>query len=162
MNQGIEHSLLDCPGKYTVKVATFTGTVVLDQKEIQKIQNGEKAMESSLGKADEKAHQLCEALRIKGYKAYEFHDLNSSIVTVGSFESVGTPRADGKIEINPEILAIMKTCGGPPELKPGKAQPNYLAVKSLAGIPFDFQPVPVEVPKRSISRELARRSTAAQ
>jgi hypothetical protein len=27
--------------------------------------------------------------------------------------------------------------------------------KSLVGIPFDIQPIPVEVPKRSISREIA-------
>ena len=42
MNKGVTHSLLDCPGKYTVKVATFTGAVVLDQQEIHKIQNGDK------------------------------------------------------------------------------------------------------------------------
>ncbi len=94
---------------------------------------------------------------MKGYEAYEFHDRFASIVTVGSFDSVGTPRADGKIEINPRIHAIMKTFGGPPGNGPGPARGNTVSVKSLAGIPFDYQPIPVEVPKRSISRELARR-----
>ena len=29
MNQGVEHSLLDCPGDYTVQVATFRGKTIL-------------------------------------------------------------------------------------------------------------------------------------
>ena len=29
MNSGVEHSLLDCPGKYTVKIATFKGKAIL-------------------------------------------------------------------------------------------------------------------------------------
>ncbi len=29
MNQGVDHSLLDCPGRYTVQVATFSGKTVL-------------------------------------------------------------------------------------------------------------------------------------
>ena len=29
MNQGVEHSLLDCPGRYTVQVATFRGKTIL-------------------------------------------------------------------------------------------------------------------------------------
>lgn len=156
MNKGVTHSLLDCPGKYTVKVATFTGAVVLDQQEIQKIQNGDKPFDSSLTKAAEKAHELTEALRIKGYEAYELHDRYASIVTVGSFDSVGTPRSDGKTEINPKIHAIMKTFGGESVKNVGPAS-GAMAMKSLAGINFDIQPIPVEVPKRSISRELARR-----
>ncbi len=42
-----------------------------------------------------------------GYDAYEFHDRSSSIVTVGSFDSVGTRRRRGKIEINPTVHKIM-------------------------------------------------------
>jgi hypothetical protein len=157
INKGVPNSLLDCPGRYTVKVATFTGTVELDQDKIRKIEDGQKQLDSSLAKAAEMAHRLTEALRIKGYEAYEFHDRCASMVTVGSFDSVGTPRPDGKTEINPQIHAIMKTFGGPPGNGLAPAGGNTVSVKSLAGIPFDFQPIPVEVPKRSISRELARR-----
>ena len=156
MNKNVPYSLLDCPGKFTVQVATFKGTVELDQKEIQKIERGEKKLGSSLAKAAEVAHELTLALRQKGYEAYEFHDRYASIVTVGSFNSVGTPRADGKIEINPTIHAIMKAFGGPPD-DTKQAQSGMLSVKSIIGIPLDYQPIPVEVPKRSISRELAQR-----
>ena len=87
---------------------------------------------------------------MKGWEAYEFHDRYASIVTVGSFNSVGTPRPDGKTEINPQVHAIMKTFGAE-KLPTGQYSP-----RSLAGIFMDVQPIPVEVPKRSISRELAR------
>lgn len=157
MNKGVTHSLLDCRGKYTVKVATFGGTVELDQRKIQEIQNGDKSLKSSLSSAAEMAHELTEALHMKGYDAYEFHDRVESIVTVGSFNSVGTPRPDGKTEINPQILAIMKVFGVAPETNGQQSDGRSVEVKHLAGIPFDYQPVPVEVPKRSISRELVRR-----
>ena len=160
MNDGVKNSLLDCPGKYTVQVAQFTGSVIIDQKEIHEIEQG-KQMRSSLADAAEKAHRLTEALRLKGYDAYEFHDRYASIVTVGSFDSVGTPRQDGKIEINPRVHAIMKTFGADqanvPNPAPGASSgvlPTKL--KTLAGIAFDIQPIPVEVPRRSISQEMAR------
>jgi hypothetical protein len=160
INKDVEHSLLDCPGKYTVQVARFTGEVTIDQRKIQEIQAGlgPKKDRQPLAEAAEKANELTKALRMKGYEAYEFHDRYASIVTVGSFDSVGTPRADGKTEINPKVLAIMKVFGGEmiDAQVPGQ-QGTPVKLKQLAGIYFDLQPLPVEVPKRSISRELARR-----
>ena len=42
MNSGVPHSLLDCPGPYTVKVATFTGhAVILDKKRQDAIDRGQ-------------------------------------------------------------------------------------------------------------------------
>ena len=163
MNKNVAHSLLDCPGKYTVQVAHFTGEVTIDQREIEDIEHGKTSMAKKTGQdrsplaiAAEKAHVLTDALRLKGYEAYEFHDRYASIVTVGSFDSVGLPRDDGKIEINPKIHAIMKTFGGDPMKIPGQP-PGAMSLKTLVDIPFDLQPIPVMVPKRSISRELARR-----
>ena len=43
MNKNVEHSLLDCPGKYTVQVAHFTGEVIINQSEIRAIESGAKA-----------------------------------------------------------------------------------------------------------------------
>ena len=113
MNKNVEHSLLDCPGKYTVQVAHFTGEVIINQGEIQAIETGAKtgpeSAKQGLAGAAEKAHELTEALRIKGWEAYEFHDRHASLVTVGSFNVVGTPRPDGKIEINPQIYHIIES-----------------------------------------------------
>ena len=154
MNEGIDHSLLDCPGKYTVQVAHFTGRVILDQGDIRAIENG-KEMDSKLIEAGEKAEKLAEALRLKGYEAYVLHDRHASIVTVGNFDSVGTPRADGRIEINRGVHAIMKTFGAEQMAVPGRAA-GVMKPKLLLGIPFDAQPIPVRVPRRSISSDYRR------
>jgi hypothetical protein len=149
MNKGVKYGLLECKKRYTVKVATFTGHVVLDQKKIEEIERG-RPVKSRLADAAEKAHQMTVALREKGFEAYEFHDRYSSMVTVGSFDSVGTPRSDGKIEINPQVHTIMTHFG--PDTKKDPAKPT---AQSLIGIPFDLQPMPVEVPQRSISSDYA-------
>jgi len=156
MNQDVPHSLLDCPGKYTVQVATFKGQVIIVQKEIQAIEEGKK-MESQLAKAAQKAHELTEALRLKGWEAYEFHDRYASIVTVGSFDSVGTTRPDGLIEMDPRIQTIMASFRGQPTNGPTPSGTLSTNVRMLVGIPFDAQPVLVQVPQRSIGHEMARR-----
>ena len=133
MNKNVTHSLLDCPGKYSVQVATFKGQVIIEQNEIEAIESGKKQFDGDLAEAAMKAHQLTEALRMKGYEAYEFHDRYASIVTVGSFDSVGTPRADGRIEINPKIHAIMKTFGPAGELNRSIAQGYDTYVVQISG-----------------------------
>ena len=94
-----------------MQVATFKGKVVIKQEEIHDIEEGREALGGQLAAAARKADNLT-GLRFKGFEAYQFHDRNASIVTVGSFDSVGTPREDGKTEINPTILRIMK-CSAP-------------------------------------------------
>ena len=151
MNKDVPNSLLDCRGQYTVKVATFTGVVLLNQKKIDEVEHG-KRMGSRLEEAAEKAHKLSTALRQKGYEAYEFHDRESSIVCVGSFAALGSQGADGKFVLNPTIELIIKTFGPDPHsVTSGNIQP-----KSLDGIPFDVQPVPIEVPRRSIGADYQR------
>ena len=146
-----------------MQVATFTGEVIINQSEIQAIERGIKpgpeSTKQGLASAAEKAHQLTEALRLKGYEAYEFHDHNASLVTVGSFDSVGTPRADGKIEINPMAYRIIELFRARPVQFAGGS--GALQPRSLVGIFFDVQPILVEVPKRSISRQLGQRLETA-
>lgn len=154
MNRNVTHSLLDCPKRFTVKVATFSGhAVILDKKRQEMVDRGEMP-KSYLEEAAKSAHLLTEALRKRGYEAYEFHDRASSIVTVGSFDSVGTKRDDGKIEINPTIHKIMRTFGPETKVEPGKP-PQVGKPRKLANIPFDMQPVPVEVPRHMISSDYA-------
>ncbi len=150
-NEGVKHSLLECPGEYTVQVAHFTGKVVVKHDEIAAIEHG-KDIDSQLAKATLMAHELTEALRMKGYEAYEFHDRYASIVTVGSFNSVGTPRADGKIEIDPGVKAVMD------QFKSDQSTPGAITAKSLVGIPFDPQPILVHVPRRTAAAALSQNS----
>ncbi|NQT16515.1 MAG: hypothetical protein HQ582_27395 [Planctomycetes bacterium] len=153
-NRGVEHSLLDCPGKYTVQVATFRGRMVIDQQEISAIETGRKNVKSQLVEATEKAHKLTEALRLKGHEAYEFHDRYASIVTVGSFDSIGQQMPDGRTEVSPAVQAVVDRFG--PKQTPFGGQTRGMAQQMLLGIPFDMQPKPVHVPKQSIAARQAR------
>ena len=161
MNTDVKHSLLNCPGKYTVRIASFSGYVVLDQKKISSIERGEE-VGSRLAKAAEQANKLCEYLRKRGVEAYEFHDRYESYVTIGSFASVGSPRADGKIEINPQIHAIMNEYRGRESSKAAQIAGGQTAAglqpRRINGVTLDVQPMPVEVPKRSISSDYRQTS----
>jgi len=156
-NEGVEHSLLDCPGKYTVQVAHFAGRVVVDQREIEAIEKG-KDMDSQLAKAAYMAHKLTEALRMKGYEAYEFHDRYASVVTVGSFNSVGQKGSSGVTEMDPRVKAIIDQF----KSEPNESVPGAVTAKTLVGIPFDPQPIPVYVPKRSVRAALSQNSAHAR
>ncbi|HUE73897.1 MAG TPA: hypothetical protein VMP01_23655 [Pirellulaceae bacterium] len=161
LNEDLPFSLLKNPGTYTVKVASFRGaeSIEYERDEIAKFENmlgkPRQGSRSNLAKIDEaalKATKLTKALREQGVEAYEFHDRTESIVCIGSFDSVGTPRADGKTEINPAIHRLMQQYG-PETIQDPKLGPGQLGVRprSLAGIPFDVQPLPVMVPKESIA-----------
>ena len=159
MNREVEHSLLDNPGQYTVRVASFQGESYFAGEEQKQNAQGfgpsldllKHGRSRKLEEAADNAHRLTESLRKRGVEAYEFHDRFESIVTVGSFDSVGTPRPDGKIELNPEIVRIMKVFGAENTPEGGTIR------KDLVKIPFDMQPIPVEVPKASISATYASR-----
>lgn len=142
LNRGVKHSLLDCPGTFTVRVATFRGESTWDVNKMKEIEAKEG---SRLAQAADKANRLVTELRKHGVEAYEFHDRHESIVTVGSFASHGRRRADGRIEINPGIHQIMKSYSAQP-LNTAN-QGTAMAPRVLVGIPFDAQPLPVHVPK---------------
>src|SRR4029079_14921631 len=89
MNKDVKYSLLKCPGRYTVKVATFRGKSTMKLDEITDsntsfaswIRKGNEP--SKLEKAAEDAHRLTMALRQKHIPAFEYHDRTESIVTIG-------------------------------------------------------------------------------
>jgi hypothetical protein len=117
MNRGVQHSLLDCNGKYTVKVATFRGKAILQTSTTESDKSGSiwkwnnnKERENPLVEAAENAHLLTEELRAHGWDAYEFHDRTESIVTIGSFADAGrTP--DGQLAPTAEMQRIVQTFG---------------------------------------------------
>jgi hypothetical protein len=173
-NKPFEHSLLNCSGKYTVQVASFTGNVVLDPKKIQQFERGGK-LPSRLGDAARDAHTVCLALRELGYEAYEFHRRDSSIVTVGSFDSIGTRQRDGRIRIDAKIEKVMETFGaGKLDVRPGAGSLSALGnnpqgrlalaqqPQMVKGIPLDLQSKLIEVPRRSIGADYVRRPASGQ
>lgn len=149
MNEDLPYSLLKCPGRYTVRVASFRGVDTMKPAEFERLTTKEQSL-SKIDQAALKASELCKLLRQKGVEAYEFHDRTESIVTVGSFQEVGQPRADGKIEINPNMHRVMEQYGPIKQAKPGTNMEEVFA-RVLGNLRFDPQPMPVEVPRQSIA-----------
>jgi hypothetical protein len=115
MNEGVDHSLLDCPGRQTIRIATFRGKTIL-QTSATPTQNsksfwgGKKKVDTNpLVEAAENAHLLTKELRDHGWEAYEFHDRMESIVTIGSFAEVTQRLHDGRVVVIPEVQKIIQT-----------------------------------------------------
>ena len=153
MNKNAEFSLLRCPKKYTVRVATFRGDAAVSLDPIFSKYEGQ-IVTSKLEEAAVKAHDLAAALRKIGVEAYEFHDRSQSIVCVGSYDNPGYQRRDGSVEPNPDILRVVQWAGATAVPRAdGKGQ--TLSPKSLGGIPLDVQPMPLEVPRTSVAQSLS-------
>lgn len=65
---------------------------------------------------------------------------------------------DGKIEIHPTVHKIMQMYGASRRELPGGGSLG-LQPRTLDGIAFDIQPMPVEVPRRSIAADYVRGSS---
>ncbi len=162
LNKGVRYSLLDCPGQYSVKVATFRGDQTFNDKEIVKKQreyedllsSGKPLTESKLAEAGVKAHLLCSALRKKGVEAWEFHDHNESYVCVGSFDWATRPVELGPDQLNPEVAAVIQQYKAVDTAVNGSRQfrPRTIALLKGTNINFDAQPLPVRVPEVSASK----------
>ena len=154
MNRDGEYSLLKNPAKYTVKVASFNGYSTMKLDEIEKLSRS--SGRTKLEEAAEKAHILTVALRKQGVEAYEFHDRSESLVTVGSFDSVGRLLPNGATEFNPTVCEILKRYGAEQKVIPGQnvvgMQPKFI----VPGIQMDVQPIPIEVPRISVAANYAR------
>lgn len=146
MNTGVEHSLLDCPGRYSVRVALFTGAGTFDQKAIEGGQDVE--LESRLVEAAETAHRLTESLRRRGFEAWEFHDRESSMVCVGSFQQLTVPGADGRQAVHPGIAQVVAQLGA----DPAKLATGVIMPRSIDGVLLEIQPKPIDVPRVPATR----------
>ncbi|MEX2169733.1 MAG: hypothetical protein WD851_10510 [Pirellulales bacterium] len=113
MNKGVEHSLLDCPNRYTIQVAHFEGKVVIEgAASTGRTKRSKKQVDDPLVVAAENAHGLTVALRAKGWDAYEFHDREQSLVTVGSFDEVDVlPGAERLIPRRDQERIVIQTFG---------------------------------------------------
>lgn len=164
MNAHVEHSLLRCPGNFSIQVATFRGNFEIDQRKVAQIERTGQ-MQSQLVEAAVKAHKLTTLLRNAGHEAYEFHDRHESIVTVGSFDQIAQQLPGGKLAPLPEVQAVLDTFGASAQKKdprPGEALSVTQAMrpKQIGGISFDLQPLPIPVPGKRLAA-VARTSPAS-
>jgi hypothetical protein len=169
MNADVTYSLLDCPGRYTVRVATFSGYGTFDAatpeppagegrggrgdvgRFVEMLRgngwNDPKVRpvgaESPLVEAADKAHRLTVALRKQGWQAWEFHDRDSSMVCVGSVDQLAIPGPDGRPQVHPEIGRIVQGLGpDPTALAAGTILP-----RAFDGVMLDVQLKPIDVPR---------------
>lgn len=182
LNRRFRHSLLENPGMYAVRVATFRGdsTFELDQMQQEKtqfnwrLQQGKSIKESKLALALAKAHRLTLELRKLGIAAYEFHDRHESYVCVGSFDWLKQQRSDGQEVQNPQIVQTIQAFKGQIENFPGvqgAVRPKSLqdivrtyGIKAdkipnlhKMGVVFDVQPIPVRIPNSQAQTHTANR-----
>lgn len=172
INSDSKFSLLNNPKMYTLRVATFSGDTTYESNGKAK-----RSLESQLKEAGIKAAALCEALRKRGVEAWEFHDRDSSFVTIGSFDNYGSIRPDGRTEMNPDINKLIDAFRGEVitdaagtgsyraftvsvEIKdPNSTAFGGMGKRVKMDIPFDLQPVIIMVPQRP---ENAKRTLQAQ
>ena len=166
MNADVTHSLLDCPGRYSVRVASFTGSGVIGQAaestpaggsliDVSKLVGAMRGQgwqdpklrsvqtESRLVEAADKAHRVTVALRRAGWQAWEFHDRESSIVCVGTIDRLTVPQAEGPAVVHPEITKIIAALGP----NPAKLAQGVIEPRSFDGIFLDVDPKPIDVPR---------------
>ena len=184
-NENLEYSLMKCPGKYSVRVATFRGRSTLKRanEEIENTKTRKATKDDPLVVAGKNAHLLTVALREKGWEAYEFHDRHESYVTIGSFNSIQERNDAAIVLTHPNAKIIIDTFGAhtpnnifnrpaPEDLRreqERKAQFKSLFLqgrgqvaegfhpKRFVGLPLDIQPAAVQVPRRSISSVYAHK-----
>ena len=155
LNKSVEHSLLKCPKRFTVRVATFQGNAVTDFG-TGGAASKPKELSDNLDIAADKANRLTSALRAKGVEAYEFHDRFASYVTIGSFDELGPQTPSGELQFSAEIRHILDEycgyCAVDAKLKSSQAMTKVQSVKSLEGIPFDIEGKPMAVPRAGTSK----------
>jgi len=171
MNRGVRYSLLKCPGKYSVRVATFRGKSTISPLEIQQQQQkldwhikNRKGIKSQLTEALNKANVLTKTLRKNGVEAYEFHDRQESYVCVGSFEWLTRTDSNGQKIQNPAVRETILEYRGSSRHAGNQAvalsqsgkkdrtvnqiyMPKILPSLKKHKIAFDVQPLPVVVPQ---------------
>lgn len=150
LNEDIPFSLLKCNGKFTVVVGTFEGLgTIVDGKMEKKLKFEPSA--TRMGKFAKDADKMVHQLRKDGELAFQFHDRYRSLVTVGSFETLGRELPGGGFEYAPEIRRVMQKYSAFNAQAGARTIPGtrQIAVNHAASIPFDVQPTPIAVPKSS-------------
>lgn len=150
LNEDKAYSLLQSEGKFTVVVRTFEGFGTIEgAKNDGKFVPSAKRMDRLAADAD----KMVKSLRKKGEEAYQYHDRKRSLVTVGSFDTLGRELPGGGFEYAPEIRQVVekfKAFNVRPELaRQVPTNSRGAAANNAAMIPFDVEPTPIAVPKVS-------------
>ena len=154
LNRGRKYSLLNNPKPYTLKIASFSGEVIVrpqdSARESDRLWRNKKFSskeDTGLVQAAKRAKILTEYLRSKNVEAYVFHDRFSSYVCVGGFDWVR--KGDGPDAVaNPEVTQLAKVFAAKP-VGGGQVTTIRLPARLLeAGVTCDANPFTVAVPHK--------------
>ncbi len=157
LNEGTDYSLLEADGKFTVVVRTFNacGTMIGAKNQDEFEPSSER-----MAKFARQADKMVKELRKAGEEAYQYHNRDRSVVTIGTFETLGRELPDGSFQYEPEIRRLMHQYSAlnasQVRTVPGR---QGVAANHVAMIPFDVQPTPIAIPqvsKRSLYSTLTR------
>ena len=158
LNADTPHSLLQCTGQYTVIVRTFAGTSQIVGGANPKPESDD-PKDGTLAQAAYDANNMVARLRKGGVEAYQYHDRTRSIVTVGSFDSLGNETAGGGFAYDPGIQRVIREYSAlnvaadvAQKVRPTAAG---IPVNHIGRMPYDIHPSPIAVP------QVARRSPLA-
>ncbi len=158
LNADTPHSLLDCPGDYTVIVRTFAGTSQIVGG-ANKTVDTDTPVEGTLAQAAYDANNMVARLRKNGVEAYQYHDRTRSIVTVGSFESLGRETPGGGFEYDPSIQQVIREYSAlnvaADVAQKVQSTAAGIPVNHIGKMPYDIHPSPIAVPKVSRRSPLA-------
>ncbi|MEM1227248.1 MAG: hypothetical protein AAGJ40_16235 [Planctomycetota bacterium] len=161
INEDNPYSLLTCDGNFTVVVRTFEGLgTIQGTKESESF----KPSLPRINAMGAQAERMAAALRDDGHEAYTYHDRHRSLVTIGSFQSLGRELPGGQFQYDSKIRAVMS------EFRAFNVDPKLarhvngrtsqgVAANNVDNIPFDVQPTPIAVPrvnKRALFGALSR------
>jgi hypothetical protein len=102
-NEYEDYNLLKCPRPWTLAIKEYLGNRVVQPQTqsgsfLEKLGLGSGRVGASLSAAGNSAHELADFLRKLGFQAYVLHTRNSSIVTVGAFESMKDPEMERTVD----------------------------------------------------------------
>lgn len=178
LNRNADYSLLKAKGRFTVRIAMFRGA---DMVVLQDSRAAQEASTNGAGDGLEmaafQANLAAKTLRQAGIEAYEFHDRTSSMVTVGTFDSLGSEDAQHRFSYALDIQQKIQEFGGAKEYRPTQYGPapvpknlldivNYKKIPELNSgseaeklrrvkqysIPFDLEPKPMSIPRPETSK----------
>jgi hypothetical protein len=122
MNKGT-NNLLHCSGHYSLQVAQFSGRSAYnvnagnDQSFMSKFKDRQSPLYTAAADAEKMAEKLAKDpdIRRLGHPVYVFHDLTSSQVFIGSFDSPRDPRAvelyKQLIELSDDLMQVKRPTG---------------------------------------------------
>lgn len=164
-----ENNLLNCKSNFTVRILTLKGkTAYVSWGRSSELDEAKSDLEA----AAEQAYLVTKVLRDAGYEAYQFHDRQESIVTIGGFDNLGKELADKSFQYDPAIQQVVDRFKGTdrvtqskfgltqtprllfeivdqnrvPELTKG-TRPEQLEMFRKLSVAFDIIPLPIAVPK---------------